>query len=73
MNPFLKFAEAFVRNPDGSWFCRAVRHILGPNGPLTITPGVTYRAGKPVNGYDIGQWLADWHDHQLEPIHIQFL
>ena len=73
MNSFAKFADAFVRNPDGSWFCRAAKHIVGPNGPLTITPGVSYRAGRPVNGYDIGQMLTDWHYHRVEPLHIQVL
>jgi hypothetical protein len=73
MDAFEKFCAAFVRNPDGSWFCRAVAHLLGPQGPLTVTPGVTYRKGRPVQGYDIAQWLDDWNNHRAVPVGIQFL
>lgn len=68
-----KFARAFVRNPDGTWFCREVVHVLGPSGPMSTTPGVTYRQGRPVQGYDLAQWLDDWHGAQLAPAGIQFL
>jgi hypothetical protein len=68
-----KFARAFVRNPlDGSWFCREAVHIVGPNGPMTVTPGVTYRKGKPAQGYDVAQWLDDWHERQLQPAGVEF-
>jgi len=69
---FQKFTQAFVRNPDGSWFCRAV-HIIGPQGPMTMTPGITYRKGKPIQGYDVASWLDRWNDHQVEPVGVQFL
>jgi hypothetical protein len=68
-----KFARAFVPNPDGSWFCREPVHILGPAGPLTVTPGVTYRKGKLVNGYDIARWLDEWQQHGTPPAGIAFL
>ena len=68
-----KFPDGFVRNPDGSWFCRSPRHIVGPNGPVTTTPGVTYRRGVPLNGYDIGAWLDDWERTRQLPLNIQFL
>jgi len=68
-----KFTRAFVRNPDGSWFCREPVVILGPNGQWTTTPGVTYRRGKAVQGYDVAQWLDDWHNHQAAPLGIEFL
>jgi hypothetical protein len=50
-----------------------VAHLLGPQGPLTVTPGVTYRKGRPVQGYDIAQWLDDWNNHRAVPVGIQFL
>ena len=69
-----KFARAFVRNPlDGSWFCREPVNVEGPSGPLTTTPGVTYRKGKAVQGYDLAQWLDDWHEHGAQPAGIRFL
>jgi hypothetical protein len=68
-----KFARAFVRNPDGSWFCREPVQIIGPNGPMTATPGVTYRQGRPVQGYDLAQWLDDWHAREAPPAGIEFL
>jgi hypothetical protein len=67
-----KFAEAFVRNPDGSWFCRAPVHFTGPQGPLTTTPGATYRRGHPLNGYDIARMLDDWYNARVPPIGIRF-
>jgi hypothetical protein len=68
-----KFARAFVRNNDGSWFCREPVHLVGPNGPMTTTPGVTYRRGKLSQGYDLAMWLDEWHDHQTAPIGVHFL
>ena len=70
---FAKFVRAFVRNPDGSWFCRAASHLIGPQGPMTVTPGVSYRRGRPIQGYDVGQWLDDWNDHEVAPVGVQFL
>ena len=67
-----KFARAFVPDRDGSWFCREPVQIRGPNGALTTTPGVTYRRGKLVNGYDVAQWLEDWAKHQARPPGIEF-
>ena len=54
-----KFAAAFVRTTDG-WFCREPVHFVGANGPMTVTPGVTYRKGRPVQGYDVATWLDEW-------------
>jgi len=68
-----KFPDGFVRNPDGSWFCRSPRHFIGPSGPMTTTPGVTYRRGAPLNGYDVGAWLDDWERTRQLPLNIQFL
>jgi hypothetical protein len=68
-----KFANAFVRDGDGSWFCRAPAHFLGPYGPMTVTPGVTYRRGEPIDGYDIARWLDEWESRQQAPIEIAFL
>ena len=68
-----KFADAFVRNPDGSWFCRAPVHFVGPSGPFTATPGATYRRGRTMSGYDIAAWLDGWHEQKREPLGIVFL
>ena len=68
-----RFVDAFVRNPDGSWFCRAPIHFVGPSGPFTSTPGVTYRKGQTINGYDLAAWLDAWREFQREPIGIRFL
>jgi hypothetical protein len=68
-----KFARAFVRDNDGSWFCREPVHFVGYHGPFTTTPGVTYRKGKLNQGYDVAVWLDEWHSQQLVPIGVQFL
>lgn len=67
-----KFVDAFVRNQDGSWFCRAPAHLIGANGPFTATPGVTYRRGRPINGYDIALWLDIWSEQRIAPIGVEF-
>jgi hypothetical protein len=67
-----RFAEAFVQNTDGSWFCRAPAHFLGRNGPHTTTPGVTYRRGRPTQGYDIAEWLDNWTKSGHPPVGIEF-
>jgi hypothetical protein len=68
-----KLAAAFVRNPDGSWFCRDVVHFVSHNGPMSTTPGVTYRRGKAVQGYDIAAWLDEWHERRVAPIGVSIL
>ena len=40
---------------------------------MTTTPGVTYRRGTPLNGYDIGAWLDEWERTKQLPLNIQFL
>lgn len=67
-----KFVRAFVRNPDGSWFCREPILIVGMNGSASTTPGVTYRKGKLVNGYDVAQWLEDWQQYRVRPLGVEF-
>lgn len=61
-----KFARAFVREGKGAWLCTAPAHIVGPQGPMTTTPGVTYRRGKLSAAYDL--WLDEWHEYEREPI-----
>ncbi len=67
------FADAFVRNEDGSWLCRRAVHFVGPQGPMSAAPGVTYRRGQVLRGYDIAQWLDDWRDRKVRPVGIRFL
>jgi hypothetical protein len=69
-----KFAEAFVRNPDGSWFCRAPGEFVHPNGErVSVTPGVTYRRGGSLHGIDVARWLDDWANHGKQPPDVVFL
>jgi len=68
-----KFYEAFVQNPDGSWFCRAPAQLIGPNGPYSTTPGITYRRGRPIQGYDIAEWLDAWKTEGQRPVGIEFI
>ena len=53
--------EAFVKMGTGEWFCRAPLAIIGPTGPINVTPGVVYRTGKLLNGLDIASLLDAWH------------
>jgi hypothetical protein len=71
--PIERFARAFVRNPDGSWLCRARAHVVGPYGPMTTTPGTTYCKGVLVSGYDVASWLDDWHEGRRPALSIDFL
>ena len=66
-----RFAACFVRNPDGSWFCRAPAHLVGPTGPVSTTPGTSFRRGKTLNGYDLAAILDEWADHRRPPVNIQ--
>jgi hypothetical protein len=70
-----KFMRAFVRNQDGSWFCRDVVHVRGPHGQASTTPGVTYRKGsKLLNGqYDVAEWLDQMSTSGQPPVGIEFL
>jgi hypothetical protein len=70
-----KFAEAFVRNADGSWFCRAPAEFVIPErGRFDVTPGVTYRRGhSPVGGADVAKWLDEWHSDGAMPPGVKFL
>jgi hypothetical protein len=68
-----KFVRAFVSNNDGTWFCREAARFVGPHGPMSTTPGVTYRRGKLNQGYDVALWLDEWRDQQIGPTGIDFL
>lgn len=69
-----KFASAFVRNPDGSWFCcTPAEFALSDGTRVNVTPGVTYRRGKSLlAGRDIAQWLDDWSRYGVQPPGIDF-
>lgn len=69
-----KFADAFVRNEDRSWFCRAPVQFMLPSGDVvTVTPGVTYRRGKLFHGVDIARWLDEWTTQGVRPLEVHFL
>ena len=59
---------AFVRNPDGSWFCRKRAHIVGPYGPMSTESGKTYRSEESVSGYDVAEWLDNWSGRRAIPV-----
>jgi hypothetical protein len=68
-----KFADCFVRNPDGSWFCRAPAEFIDPHGERhSLTPGVTYRPGRGFAGVDIAKWLDDWQRAKITPAGFSF-
>jgi alpha-glucuronidase len=69
-----RFADAFVQNADGSWFCKAPVEFVDPKGTRwNVTPGVTYRPGKNlIAGYDIAGWLAAWYVSESAPLGIDF-
>jgi hypothetical protein len=69
-----RFADAFVRNPDGSWFCRAPAEFVTHEGVRrSVTPGATYRLGKPLDGIDIARWLEEWNAHGVQPPGVEFV
>lgn len=63
-------SDAFVKMGTGEWFCRSPLALVGPMGPVTVTPGVVYRVGKPLNGLDIALLLDGWHATGSLPPHI---
>ena len=69
-----RFARAFVRAGEGSWFCRDAVRIVGPNGPASTTPGVTYIAGQKLLGqYDVAAWLDAYAATGKAPVGVDFL
>lgn len=49
--------SAFRANSNGSWTTIARVTIPGPNGQVTLDPGVTVTPGVAFNGLDIASWL----------------
>jgi hypothetical protein len=67
-----KFADAFIRNSDGRWLCRASAVFNGPFGAVRVRAGTTYCPGELLHGYDMAQWLDDWHASRKAPDGIKF-
>ena len=62
------FSRAFVKLPDGGWFCKEVATLESQSGSIRITPGTTWKRGKLFMGVDIAQWLDDYaHNRSLPP------
>lgn len=49
--------QGFTRVREGEWFCTAPATFLTPVGPVTTTPGVTYRSGRMISGFDVATAL----------------
>lgn len=49
--------QGFTRVRDGEWFCTAPTTFQTPVGPVTTTPGVTYRSGRMIFGFDVAHAL----------------
>ena len=47
----------FTKNPDGSWTSIHTTDIQAPIGAIRIPPGMTFRAGKTLNGLDLTEVL----------------
>jgi hypothetical protein len=63
-----RLPEAFSRIIEGEWFCVAPIVFQTPGGEVGTTPGVTYRRGKPVLGFDVAEALDTWRaTGQLPP------
>lgn len=56
-----KLVDGFVRVNEGEWLCRAPVTIHGPQGAVAATPGVVYRKGRPVRGFDVAAFLDRVH------------
>jgi hypothetical protein len=49
--------QAFRKNDAGQW-CPITRATFStPGGVVTLSPGVCFKAGTPINGRDIGAEL----------------
>jgi len=46
---------------EGEWLCRAPVTIHGPQGAIQATPGVVYRKGRLVQGFDLAAFLDAVH------------
>ena len=49
--------DDFVQNADGSWSPNKQVVIEGPNGTITIGPGMSFRKGVQFMGVDIAEVL----------------
>jgi hypothetical protein len=47
----------FQRRPDASWSAVQSVTFPGPNGPVVIDAGATFRPGQIAGGYDLGAML----------------
>ena len=51
----MRIRDYFVRNANGSWSPRQQVTIQGPNGAVTLSPGVSFTRGVSFNGLDIAK------------------
>lgn len=52
-----RLVDGFVRVKEGEWLCRAPVTIHGPQGAISATPGIVYRKGRLVSGFDVAGFL----------------
>ena len=55
-----RLPEAFSRIAEGEWFCVAPLTFQTAAGEVGTTPGVTYRRGRLVSGFDVADALDTW-------------
>lgn len=51
--------DAFKRNDDGSYSVIKPVVIEGPNGKISLNPGITFRRGVAFMGIDIAKILDE--------------
>ena len=56
-----RLPQAFTRVREGEWFCIAPLMFETRRGRVGVTPGVTYRRGKLILGFDVADALDTWH------------
>jgi hypothetical protein len=53
----VEFLNRFQRQPNGVWACTKPIKIDGPNGPITIGQGTSFKPGVSFMGLDLAKEL----------------
>ena len=62
------FSKSFLRLEPGVWLCKEPASLQAADGRrVQVTPGVTYRRGKSLDGIDIAKWLDEYHERHAPP------
>ena len=64
----LEFLSRFQRQPNGVWSCTKPINVNGPNGPVVIGQGASFRPGALFMGLDLAKELDQMAaKHGLDP------